>query len=244
MLNGNGCRSHHLPLAAGPQNSKPSILSVSSAASRAYSAGFKVDDLKDLCKRRKLKRSGAKGVLVKRLEEADNLVRTVLLITSTHLNVPEHRYQTQNNATVDTSHLPDSNLRTSGHPGPHSTGSDTYNNSVAHTQDHALDPAQVSSDVLSLQDSFNHGLNDDDGEDEDDDDADEEGKDDSGDDDSVEDMLTSSTSNNQIVTDAKKWVDEYIFQSRRKSGRNTEASVISQWKVSSNLYFSILHYIV
>lgn len=114
-----------------------------------------------------------------------------------------------------------------------------YNNSVARVEDHTLDPVQITSDALSLQDSFNLGLNNNDGEDEAEEDEgaeEDEESDDSGDDDNPNSLTTrSSTSNNQTVIDAKKWVDEYIFKSRRKSGRNTEASVISQWKVSSNL---------
>ncbi|KAG5649603.1 hypothetical protein H0H81_002884, partial [Sphagnurus paluster] len=87
----------------------------------------------------------------------------------------------------------------------------------------AINGTAVLADAARLQDSFDSGFNGEDREDGDEGDGDREVEDEDG---IGPDDRDPSVVNRPDVVSAMNWVDEFILNSRRKSGRQTEASVV------------------
>ena len=88
-----------------------------------------------------------------------------------------------------------------------------------------INPTQVNSESAALNTYFQAGFH---GDSEESDDEDEEP---AGDIDNEED---SHVVDNAKTHDALAWADDFILKTRRRGGRQTENSILKQWKVSQN----------
>lgn len=96
-----------------------------------------------------------------------------------------------------------------------------------------IDAEKLGQDVVALEDFFRQGLgissgNDGDG------DIEEIAGENAVDQEMVEEDL--STIKNTNALDALKWVDQFILETRRKGGCQTEESVLKQWRVCAPLH--------
>ncbi|THH15033.1 hypothetical protein EUX98_g9527 [Antrodiella citrinella] len=176
-------------------------------------AALRVDELRKLCRERKVKVGGAKAVLVERLARYDtdngSEPHAELAAPSTAHHVDSH---TSNGASG-----PGSQLVVS----PPASHSGTALSAPSAT------PPDADALLSSFQVGFNgtadrEGENENEDEDEDEDDEDEA--------DGVEHPIPTTGPHIQKAKEAKEWADHVIFTTRRKGARQTEESVIRIWK--------------
>ena len=91
-----------------------------------------------------------------------------------------------------------------------------------------INPVQLLKESSELEKYFDHALHVDVLPETRDEDSDSEGEEEA---ENLEDESASDRLNDATSESVYAWVDNYILQTRRKGGRQTEKSVIKQWKV-------------